>query len=126
MKVFVLIIFLSVLLFASCGSDNDASPNTPYPNEIINNWIEVDRVLGIYKPIGFEEFPVQRFAQTYEFKENNICNFLMLSPVDAHFIVKGKWEYVKDTRRIQIYNSLDELHIEFEMLELSEEILRIK
>ena len=79
---------------------------------------------SIYRPSGYKEFPPSRFRQYFEFKDNNVCSYLVLAPNDAHFIQEGVWEYDESTNIIRIINETDVI-FEFQILELNENILKL-
>ncbi len=84
-----------ITLTISCDS-NDLDLNSNYPNELINVWLEsYEEDYGIYRPTDYRTFPESLYRQYYKFMENNECEYLVLSPVDAHYIENGFWEYIE-------------------------------
>ncbi len=108
-------------------SDDDLSLNSSYPEELINIWVEShEEGLGTYRPSNFKQFPASWFRQTYNFMEENNCEYLILSPVDAHYMEEGKWEYDKDSETIRIYKINNDLVRELKVTSLTSNLLRIE
>lgn len=72
------------------------------------------------------DFPSNRFRQVFHFKEDNICDYLVLSPVDEHYMDTGMWEYNDITRIMLIMDNNNDIKFEFKIIELSEDLLIIK
>ncbi|MFT4780219.1 MAG: hypothetical protein ACI923_002763 [Flavobacteriales bacterium] len=117
---------LSLLLLIGC-SDDGLELNRNYPENLINTWVEsYEEDYGIYRPSDFMNFPTSWFRRTYTFMEGNECEYLVLSPVDAHYMESGKWEYDQKQSTIRIYKSNDELIHELKVTSLTSNILVIE
>jgi len=92
----------------------------------IHSWEEDDEnSCSIYRPSDYKEFPPSRFRQYFEFKENNVCSYLVLSPDDAHYIQDGVWEYDESTNIITIMSETDVI-FEFQIIELDKNMLKLR
>ena len=126
MKKYLIILgILNVFLFTHCKqekvSDFDlikGSWKHSYEEEDENGY-------SIYRPSDYKEFPLRRFRQYFDFKDNNMCFYLVLSPNDAHYIQEGIWKYDESTNIIKIISRKDVV-FEFQILELDENILKLK
>jgi hypothetical protein len=45
----------------------------------------------IFRPAGFKTFPPSRFRMQYKFGRDGACEWLFLSPDDAHRFESGTW-----------------------------------
>ncbi|QCX38066.1 hypothetical protein FF125_06355 [Aureibaculum algae] len=128
MKIKKLLPFIFGLIFTtiSCSSDDvDLNPN--YPSEFINTWLEsYEESYGIYRPSDYKIFPESIYRQSYTFMINNECEYLVLSPVDAHYIEKGYWEYIEKDNVINIYNPDKELFKKLKVTSIAAELLQIE
>ena len=80
----------------------------------------------LYRPSESREFPMSRYRQVFNFKGNNVCEYLELSPTDAHAMKKGIWELDEKTNIIKIYNQDSKLKYEFEVIEIKDDLLKLK
>ncbi len=58
--------------------------------------------------------------------EKNNCEYLVLSPVDAHYMEEGKWEYVNFSKTIRIYKMNNELLRELKITSITSNLLLIE
>lgn len=128
MKILQFKILASAILLAYGCSDNDnLKLNSNYPNELINAWVEsYEEGNGIYRPSDYTNFPISRFRQAYKFMEMNKCEYLVLSPLDAHYIENGLWEYDDQYQILRIYKLNEELLRELKVISISTELLQIE
>ena len=80
----------------------------------------------IYRPSDYKEFPVSRYRQVFNFKANNQCEYLVLEANDAHCMKNGKWELDNKTNNIIIYDDNSEALYEYEIIELKDDLLKLK
>lgn len=125
MKNLNLIAFALVLSLFSCDSD-ELKENSNYPEVLLNTWFETDDTNGEYRPSDFMDFLPSRYRQSYAFYENNICDYLVTSPIDAHYTVEGKWEYNSENEVLNIYDPQGQLHREFIIIEISKNLLHLE
>jgi hypothetical protein len=55
--------------------------------------------------------------------EDNKCEYLVLSPVDAHYLENGFWEYIAKEKVLKIYNQDKELQRELKVGSISKDLL---
>ena len=121
-KVFFII---TCFLATSCSSDDSSTLNNQ-KDELINTWVEShEEEYGVFRPSDYKIFPKSIFRQSYTFMENNKCEYLVLSPVDAHYIDKGLWEYNEENNSIYIYNLNNKLIHELKIITLASNILQL-
>lgn len=78
----------------------------------------------VFRPAGSREFPPSRFRMAYEFDRNGECEWLFLSPDDAHHFKTGKWVLdASDKRLLQI--SANETTKSYRIAELTKSIMRL-
>jgi hypothetical protein len=83
---------------------------------------------GIYRPTESKKFPASRFREVYVFKKDGTCEWLSLSPTDAHRMTKGTWKSDdKNPRLIQIFGQKkDSPAKSLQVVELKDDVLKIK
>jgi hypothetical protein len=83
---------------------------------------------GTYRPTGSRKFPPSRFREVYVFKADGQCEWLALSPTDAHRMTSGTWKVdEKDPRLIHIYRANnDKPEKSVHVVELKDDLLRLK
>jgi hypothetical protein len=65
----------------------------------------------LFRPCDFMEFPVSHYRIRFTLLENNQASYLQLSPVDAHQMALGTWNYNDDSKLLAILNTLgDTVH----------------
>ena len=116
------LLFISALLF-SCHNPTNGLDENSNPL-LINCWkhsYEEDPSDGVdlYRPCDSMEFPPSRFRETMTFRENGECEFLVLSPNDAHYFQNGRWEFVNETQTIVIRDEHEAVVKELEVVELA-------
>mgnify|MGYP000507115636 CR=1 FL=1 len=120
-------ISLIIITYLTSCNYYDFDLNSNYPEELINVWVaSYEESPEIFRPSDYKEFPVSHFRQVYVFKKSNECEYLVSSPVDAHYLDKGFWEYIEEDHLIKIYNSQQKLIKEFKVKNYSSELLQLK
>ena len=123
-KKMIILGILNVLLFTNCEQEDVNL------NKIEGSWFhsqEEDNENGdwTFRPSDYKEFPPSRFRQYFEFKDNNVCSYLVLAPNDAHYIQEGVWKYDESTNIITIMSE-SEVVFEFQIIVLNKNILKLK
>ena len=80
----------------------------------------------VYRPSDYKEFPASRYRQVFNFKDNNLCEYLVLEASDGHTLKNGNWEFDEKANVLKISNENSEVFYEFEVIELSEDLLKLK
>ncbi len=125
MKNFIIkILVLGFIVSGISGcSDDNLEVNSKY---LINSWTESrEEGLGIYRPSDFKDFPISRFRQTYKFMDKEECEYMVLSPVDAHYLANGSWSFNERMRTLTIYNEYKIIIHKYKVEELSPNLLHI-
>ena len=87
---------------------------------------ERSKDVEIYRPSDFKEFPASRYRQVFDFEADGVCQYLVLSPTDAHAMETGTWKYDGTTNRLSIFNGNMVKIYDYEIEELSQDILKLK
>ena len=82
--------------------------------------------IEIYRPSDSKNFPMARYRQIFNFLDNEVCEFLVLADNDAHAMEKGRWYFNDKASSIKISNLDSELLYDFEIVQLTEDILMLK
>lgn len=98
-------IYITILLI-SCGSD--PKENMLQEELLINCWThsieeDPDGSTQIYRLCQSMVFPASRFRMTFDLKANGTCEYLELSPVDAHNMVNGTWTFDEVSQRLMLF-----------------------
>jgi hypothetical protein len=56
--------------------------------------------------------------------KNNKCEYLVLSPTDAHYLENGFWEYLEKENVLNIYNGKKEFQRKLKVISISSELLQ--
>ena len=78
----------------------------------------------IYRPTTFKKFPPSRFRMEYKFSRNGDCEWLSLSPDDAHRFKMGKW-ILDPTDKTLLRIITDGTTASFRIATLWKELLRL-
>lgn len=82
--------------------------------------------IEIYRPGDYKDFPLSRYRQMFNFEANNVCDYRVLAANDGHHMETGRWEYKKKKNVIRIFNSKSVMIYEFDILELTDNLLKMK
>ncbi|QNR25157.1 hypothetical protein [Croceimicrobium hydrocarbonivorans] len=81
---------------------------------------------NIFRPCDYKEFPISRYRFMMVLEENQECQWLYLSPNDAHSMVPGTWKFDESSRTLSIFSSDGKMIRNFELTALSESEMKIK
>lgn len=110
---------------------NDPVDDAPaVKKELLRHWIhsrEEEKGDGIlvYRPSGFRDFPPSRFRMQYVFGGGGKCQWMHLSPTDAHHLRGGKWQMDAKADNL-IHVTQGNERISYEIVELNGDVLKIK
>lgn len=103
----ILFIFSLIFIFG-CNSDEILNSEIIDIAELKKQWAhsreEEKDSIQIYRPIDYKEFSPTRYRQMYSFAESGKCEYLVLSPNDAHYFESGTWTYNEDKQLLVIYD----------------------
>ena len=120
--------FLSGLLFIlsltsiACKSKSGPAPDLVFM-KCWTNAFEEEQGQGnirIYRPCATHTFPAAHYRHTFTLKEGGVAEYSVLAPNDAHTTETGNWTYHAPPKKLWIGN------IEYEFLEIKEDLLRLK
>jgi len=126
MKKYLIILgILNVFLFTNCEKEKISDLDLIERSWIHSHEEDGENGYSIYRPSDYKEFPPSWFRQYFDFKDNNVCSYLVLAPNDAHYIQEGVWKYDESNNIIKIMSGTDVI-FEFQILELNKNILKLK
>jgi len=125
--IFLVIALSTAIMFTSCEKDK----NTNHISLLKKSWTHsyeenTSEIYDVYRPSDYKDFPASWFRQVFYFKDNNVCDYLVLAPNDAHYMEKGNWEYDEKTNNIKVMNMKYDILYELEIIELRDDLLKIK
>lgn len=131
MKRILLSICLLIVAVTACDEVN--SQPELVPSDLLKNWVhsfeeQVDRNadIMIFRPSDSRQFAPSWFRQAYEFMEDGKCRYLVLHPLDAHYMASGTYSFDRENDIILIYSADGQLVQELTILVLNSDELSIK
>ena len=127
-KLIILSIVIAIgISITSCKKDN----NTIQWSLLENSWTHsfeesIPGQIEVYRPTNYKEFPILRFRQIFNFKHNNICDYLVLLPNDGQYFKNAFWDFDEKANIIKIYNENHAVLYKFEVIELGDNLMKIK
>ena len=81
----------------------------------------------LFRPAGSKKFPRTRFRMAYKFSKDGDCEWMWLSPRDAHKMKSGTWSLDSEDSKILRIDKGEQGGIEaFRIMELSKDALRLE
>ncbi len=126
--IFLNFVFLLIMLVAGCEKNDDELTQTSVLEKSWTRSYEEETLeeIEIYRPSDSKDFPLSRYRQIFNFKDNNVCEYLILAANDAHYLESGFWDYNEKTNIVTIFNLDFEILYVFEVVELTDILLRLK
>ncbi len=120
------VVFASAMMIASCEK-NDVIQVSSLEKSWTQSYEEkISENIEIYRPSDYKDFSLSRYRQIFNFDDNNVCNYLVLAANDGHYMETGSWEYNDKTNIIKIFSSNFEMLYEFEVVALTDNLLKLK
>lgn len=122
------ILFVSIALFIALSSCNTVKKLDD--SLLKNSWThayenDADGV-KLFKPTHSQEFAPSMYRLVIDLKENNQSEYLVLSPVDAHYMETGKWHFDNATQKLTITDKEDKTVHAYEVLEVTKDMLKVR
>lgn len=119
----IAISLFALILFSSCSSDSQIIDSLQ-TELLVNCWThsmeeDPNNVTQIYRPCLSREFPESRFRMFMDLKSDGSCEYLELSPVDAHQAVEGSWIFDESTDQLSILNQKGSPVFESKIIDIS-------
>lgn len=121
-------LLLSIFLIsAGCHTEGTSSNDPVFHKCWVNAFEEESQDdIMIFRPCLTHTFPVSRYRNTFTLNENNEVEYSVLAPNDAHTTEEGKWSYDPQTKKLRFVNAENIVVSEYEVLELKEDLLRLR
>jgi len=128
LRSFGLFSFGIILIMGSGCVENDGVLQMPL---LQNSWTHSFEEnpsgdIALYRPSDYMEFPISRYRQVFVFAENNICDYRQLAANDGHYFERGTWSYNQKTNILKIFNPNAVMIYEFEVVELTNNSLKLR
>ncbi len=117
---FILLIGLTTV---SCEKEKDKSKLYLLKRTWVHSYEEG---YDIYRPSDYKKFPPSWFRQTFGLRDGYKCSYLVSAPNDGHYMEEGTWRFDEKKNILTILNRGLEVVTCFEILELKEDILKVK
>lgn len=129
MKNYLLPLLLSLVM--SITSCDEPSKQAAVPSSLLKCWThsyeeETQQGTELFRPCDYKEFGPSHYRQRMILKENNLASYLQLSPVDAHTMADGTWQYNDQTKTLQILDSTGMVVRNYTVELISEDQLLLK
>ena len=112
-------------------TESDGSPQALEIKNLLQHWVhsseeeKAGEAVQVFRPAGSREFPPSRFRMAYKFDRNGDCEWLFLSPDDAHHFKSGKWVIdARDQTLLKI--TANGKTKSYRIAELTKSIMRLK
>ena len=127
-KVLLFASIISGIFTASCKDPDKVNLNQ---NELLKCWTySYEETTGddklLFRPCDFMEFPASHFRVRFTLLENNQASYLQLSPVDAHQIVPGTWNFDGDANLLTILATSGDTVYHYQVHEIEADKLILK
>ncbi len=129
MKTIIYFALLLLIFFISCKDKSNPTVAEQGYSNLTKSWTnsfeEQTDSIQIYRPSNYKQFPIARFREIFEFSKDSSCSYLVLSPVDAHYMQIGKWSIIsRGNKVIGIFDSSQAVYRKFQLVELKQDLLR--
>ncbi|MDO5524137.1 MAG: hypothetical protein Q4G48_08865 [Bacteroidia bacterium] len=122
----ILFVFCAALIaLASCNTVKKAD-NSLLKNSWTNLHEENQDGVMVFRPTHSQEFAPSMYRLVLDLKDNNVAEYLVLSPVDAHYMESGKWRFDSNTQQLTITDKDDKTVHAYQVLEVTKDLLRVK
>lgn len=127
-KLICLPVFFSIMMITiSCEKEDEVDPTSL----VHQRWIEsyedkTSEEIEIYRAGDYKDFPPSRYRQVFYFNDNSGCKYSILAPDDGHYMANGRWKFNDKTSMITIFNLDSEIIYELEIVDLTNNILKLK
>ena len=125
----ILLLSLLAVVLAAAGCNSKGHVKTdPLLAKCWTHAFEEDGPDGsmIFRPCATHTFPAARYRHTFTLNENGEAEYSVLAPNDAHTTEQGKWTYDPDSKKLKISNNENAAVHQYEVLEINEDLLRLK
>jgi len=121
-------VFTTVIMLVGCENKNGEITQRSL---LEKSWAhayeeDISEEIEMYRPSDSNDFPLSRYRQVYNFEKSNACEYLVLAANDGHYMERGIWTYNEKSNIITIFNSGFEKLYEFEVVELTVNLLKLR
>lgn len=113
------------MMLASCSTVKNTDTSL-----LKNDWkhaYEEDKDgISVFRPSISQDFAPSMYRLQLILKDSNEAEYLVLSPVDAHYMESGKWDYDAGTRQLVITDKEGKTVHQYEIVEVTDNLLRVK
>ncbi len=122
------LVIILLLSSTSCKTEGTASAPDPIFLKCWAHGFEEETPDNslVFRSCMNHTFPIARYRNTFTLKENGEVDYTVLASNDAHSTEAGKWSYDAKTKKLRISNKENVVVHEYEVLEMSEDMLRLK
>lgn len=123
----ILTMFVALgISISSCSSVSKVQHDSMLEKIWTHDTEESTEQYDLYRPSDYKVFPPSRYRQVFDFKKDGVCAYLFLEPTDGHMMRIGKWNLDEKTNSIKIYDQHAVLLYQFEVVEMSDDLLKLK
>lgn len=125
--IFFALVFILNIFILGCEKEDELIQASFLKMKWIESYEEkTSEEIEIYRQGNLEDFPPSRYRQVFNFGDSNKLEYRVLAANDAHYMTSGSWEIDYETKIIKVYNSDSEKIYEFEIAELTDQVLKLK
>ncbi len=124
LKVFTI---LTITFLISCTKTSTVKTN-PF---LFNCWTDSyeeseNKESTIYRSCDYKVFDSSHYRNSFTLREDLTLDYLVLSPVDAHFFIEGTWELNESMDVITLFSNDDKVLAKYKIVEIEEDMLSLK
>ena len=124
-NIFFMMIWITAVMLAGCEKTDIGIEEAMLMRSWTHSYEEENsNEEKIFRPSDYKEFLPGWYREVFIFADKGNCEYLMVYPNDGHSMVHGKWKF--RNRIISIYQEDATLLTRFEVIELSDEILKVR
>ena len=126
-KILILtILFATGIAFTGCKNTHNTQRSLLEKSWTHSSEESIPGQFEVYRPSIYKEFPPARYRQIFNFKDNDVCDYLVLEPNDGHSMKNGNWKFDEKLNTIKILDENSKVLYEFEVIELKDDLLKLK
>ena len=122
---------LLILVFALSCKEKPTPAKVPIDmSSLTQSWThsfeEESDSIALYRPSDYKNYPGARYRDNFDLQNDGSCNYMVLSPDDAHYSVRGTWSVrISDGTIVELRDTLGNIHYVLKVVELRSDLLRI-
>ncbi len=124
-KKFITILLLLAVVFIGCNSTKNIDASL-LKNSWTHAYEEDENGVSVFRQTDSQEFAPSMYRLNLFLKDQNQAEYLVLSPVDAHYMETGLWRYDTNSNRLIVTDTSGKTVRQYQVLEVTDNLLKVK